>query len=117
MADYKLISTGYIYRNSDGACIPSDESNEDYQEYLEWLSNESNQPDAADDIPASSTEMAWNDVRSKRNRLLQECDWIILSDSPLTEQKKGEYLTYRQALRDIPQDYTDIEDIIWPTKP
>ena len=27
----------FIYRDSDMACIPFDEANNDYQEYLKWL--------------------------------------------------------------------------------
>jgi hypothetical protein len=40
-------------------------------------------------------------IRSQRNDLLAKCDWTVLADSPLTEEKRAEWLTYRQALRDI----------------
>lgn len=37
-------------------------------------------------------------VRDKRNKLLAECDWTQLADSPTD---KASWATYRQALRDI----------------
>ena len=55
-----------------------------------------------------------------RNGLLYESDWTQSPDSPLSDSKKAEWTTYRQAIRDIPQTYSDatsLDDIIWPTKP
>ena len=58
--------------------------------------------------------------KRKRNALLAESDWTQFADSPLTDKKKAEWATYRQALRDLPQEYPNAisnDDIIWPTKP
>jgi hypothetical protein len=58
--------------------------------------------------------------KRKRNALLLESDWTQFADSPLTDKKKAEWATYRQALRDLPQEYPNAisnDDIIWPTKP
>ena len=58
--------------------------------------------------------------KRKRNALLAESDWTQFVDSPLTDKKKAEWATYRQALRDLPQEYPNAisnDDIIWPTKP
>ena len=52
-------------------------------------------------------------LRKQRNRLLAETDWWVLSDrTPTNEQ-----IVYRQALRDITNTYTSIDNVIWPTKP
>jgi len=40
-------------------------------------------------------------LREQRDYLLAKSDWTALSDSPLTEEKRAEWVTYRQALRDI----------------
>ena len=59
-------------------------------------------------------------IRATRRNKLAESDWTQFADSPLTEKKKAEWATYRQALRDLPQQYPDAisnDDIIWPTKP
>lgn len=58
----------------------------------------------------------WTFIRYQRNELLTECDWTQLQDSPLSEQKREEWQTYRQTLRDITLQ-SDPFNIIWPTKP
>ena len=59
-------------------------------------------------------EKGWSQVRLKRNRLLGDCDWTQLSDSSADKVAWG---NYRQALRDIPQNFQKPEDVVWPTKP
>lgn len=59
-------------------------------------------------------------IRATRRNKLTESDWTQFADSPLTDTKKAEWATYRQALRDLPQEYPNAisnDDIIWPTKP
>lgn len=56
----------------------------------------------------------WNSIRNKRNRLLIKCDWTQLLDSSVD---KTSWANYRQELRDIPQTYTDPDDVIWPIAP
>jgi hypothetical protein len=59
-------------------------------------------------------------IRELRSRYLTLSDWTQAADSPLTDTKKAEWATYRQQLRDLPADadnYSTIDDIVWPTKP
>ena len=59
-------------------------------------------------------------IRQKRLRLLAKCDWTQTADSPLSDSKKAEWATYRQALRDMPtnaDNWPTVEDITWPSKP
>lgn len=55
--------------------------------------------------------------REQRDLLLQQSDWTQSNDSPLTAEKKQEWATYRQALRDLPSNTTDFTNPAWPTKP
>ena len=62
----------------------------------------------------------WDDIIEKRNGKLRACDWTQIPDSPLTEEKKAEWATYRQTLRDLPSaqsSVTSMDDITWPTPP
>ena len=55
-------------------------------------------------------------LRSKRNRLLAETDYLALSDNTLSSNME----TYRQALRDLPTGKDTVakcENATWPTKP
>ena len=56
-------------------------------------------------------------LRHLRNILLRESDWTQFTDSPLTDSKKTEWKTYRQALRDLPATESDPENATFPTKP
>tara|TARA_R100001163_G_scaffold61791_1_gene52054 strand:- start:209 stop:454 length:246 start_codon:yes stop_codon:yes gene_type:complete len=56
-------------------------------------------------------------LRKYRNRYLVACDWTQVPDSPLTTQKKTEWATYRQALRDITTGWTPAEKITLPDPP
>ena len=59
-------------------------------------------------------------LRANRDSLLTESDWTQMPDSPLTDAKKTEWATYRQALRDLPtnnESVTSIDDVVFPTKP
>tara|TARA_R110000796_G_scaffold127684_2_gene243119 strand:+ start:133 stop:579 length:447 start_codon:yes stop_codon:yes gene_type:complete len=60
------------------------------------------------------------EIRQYRDSYLFSSDWTQFPDSPLTTAKKAEWVTYRQALRDVPEDYSDatsLDDVVWPTKP
>jgi hypothetical protein len=49
--------------------------------------------------------------------LLAQSDWTVLIDSPLTDEKKQEYITYRQALRDLPSKYNNPDNVVYPDQP
>lgn len=60
------------------------------------------------------------DLRNTRDIFLKECDWTQTVDAPLSDEKKTQWATYRQALRDMPSTYaseTDPSKVEWPDKP
>ena len=66
----------------------------------------------ADDALARAQEA----LRSRRNQLLAETDWMASSDITMADNWK----TYRQALRDLPAGKDTVEkceNATWPTKP
>ena len=64
-------------------------------------------------LTACQTAEKWENVRADRNRRLAETDYLALKDSTLSADMK----TYRQALRDVPKDNSDPDNITWPSKP
>ena len=61
-------------------------------------------------------------LRARRNKLLEQCDWMANSDVTMSDAWK----TYRQALRDLPANSPSasintvtgkLENVTWPTKP
>ena len=62
----------------------------------------------------------WKEVRNQRRNHIVSCDWTQAADSPLSDSKKAEWATYRQALRDVPSnnsDVTSLDAVTWPTEP
>jgi hypothetical protein len=53
-------------------------------------------------------------VRSHRDQLLKDCDWTQVADAPVDQ---AAWATYRQALRDIPQQEGFPENVTWPESP
>jgi hypothetical protein len=58
--------------------------------------------------------ITWEQIRSRRNNLLALSDYTQMADWP---GDKEAWATYRQALRDLPQTYTNAADVVWPTAP
>jgi len=55
-----------------------------------------------------------DELRTERNRLIAETDWWDMSDTPTMT---ADQTTYRQALRDITDNYSSLDDVVWPIKP
>jgi hypothetical protein len=67
-------------------------------------------------IPSAEFDVAIEDLREKRNKLLAETDYLSLSDNTMS----AEMTTYRQQLRDITNGLTtaeEVEAVVFPTKP
>lgn len=60
-------------------------------------------------------------LKASRTQKLVASDWTQMPDSPLTLEQKVEWATYRQALRDLPDNLTgnevSVEDAPWPVAP
>ena len=56
-------------------------------------------------------------ARSTRTTLLAESDWTQVADTALTTEKKAEWATYRQSLRDLPDASGWPHTHTLPTKP
>jgi hypothetical protein len=116
MADYKLTNSDIVIRTADSAFIPADPANVDYAKYLEWADIEGNVADPAD----PPFELTWDGIRAKRNALIAATDWVALPDCPYITtdpSKHMAYMTYRQALRDVPETFATPAEVVWPTKP
>ena len=56
-----------------------------------------------------------NKLREMRDDKLLKTDWTQNADVP--EATRNKWLAYRQALRDVPANYNNFGDVVWPTKP
>ena len=98
---------------------------------IKWKSTEISQP-TEEEIQAKLDELKKTEpmrlLREERNLKLQETDWTQYRDVSLSND--SDWQTYRQSLRDLPQNFSPIIDIItedgypivkeqtdWPEKP
>jgi len=83
---------------------------------LEWLDTKQTEPTEAE-LTAKIAELTAAEpmrlLRKERDRKLAETDWWASSDLTMTAAQT----TYRQALRDITDNATSLDDVTWPTKP
>lgn len=56
-------------------------------------------------------------LRARRNQILQESDWRVVKASETGIPMSNEWKSYRQSLRDITENYSSIENVIWPVEP
>ena len=80
---------------------------------------------AEEEALRDAEEQAWingafdrsmEELRTKRNNLLSQTDYLALSDQTMS----AEMTTYRQALRDITNGLTTVEQVnavVWPERP
>jgi chromosome segregation ATPase len=88
--------------------ILSDCSAEEIQQYNEDLSNAK--------TVLTDFEVRMLGLREYRNNLLSQTDYLALSDQTMS----AEMTTYRQALRDITNGLTTVEDVeavVFPERP
>jgi len=61
-----------------------------------------------------------NEIRFVRNQKIIETDWMLVVDSPFTEEERQTIMSYRQELRDITETLDmsivgSLDDVVWPT--
>jgi hypothetical protein len=75
---------------------------------------------ATHDVPEITQEQIQAGIRGLRSYLLEKSDWTQMPDAALSTEKKSEWVTYRQALRDMPETFasaTSIQEVTTPTEP
>lgn len=92
---------------------------DDYNQ-LEWLSQDIPKPTRAQ-VEAKIEELRAVEpmrlLRIHRDKLLAETDWITLKAYSQGVSVPEEWVTYQQALRDLPENTIDPANPVWPTKP
>ena len=118
-----------IYKKSDGvivkalSCLDADldyliKSGYDYIEGIHNPNRFKVVDGKAVEIEKTEDEIA-GITKTLRNAKLSSSDWTQLSDASLSDDKKAEWKTYRQALRDLPTHakWPNLESGDWPTPP
>jgi hypothetical protein len=82
-----------------------------------WIDEHTTTEEEKEKLKAKFSEFEsvtdFNNLRSERNKLLAETDWMANSDVIMSNDWK----IYRQQLRDLPANTSDPRNPTWPTKP
>lgn len=68
----------------------------------------------------SQEEKTFIFIKARRDFELRATDWIVLPGSPCDEQELQAWYEYRQALRDLPKLYPNVnsaDEVEWPAIP
>jgi len=106
--------------------LPTNE--EEYKENIRWLNGEDGDGNQLyhtdqkltwkqiqDVVAEASARNKLHDLRKERDVKLAETDWTQSRD--ITLSSDADWKTYRQALRDITDSATSLDDVTWPEKP
>jgi Flp pilus assembly protein CpaB len=66
---------------------------------------------------AEAGDLDLSRVRSERDGQLRGTDWTQLGDAALGDHTAEDWQAYRQDLRDVPQTYSRVSEVVWPTPP
>jgi len=71
------------------------------------------------ELTALGNAAANENNRRKRDILLLESDWVVTKALEAGETVPAAWVTYRQALRDMPDhtEWPNVDENDWPTKP
>ena len=112
-AEFKVLVRDGVVQDGKGNWVYAWKEQEMFTEYTDDDGNTVT-VQAQKDAKASAANAALAaEERSKRNDLLKATDHYGLSDVTMPDAIK----TYRQALRDVPQQENFPSTISWPTKP
>lgn len=98
----------------------SDSSNKVYANLIVHDDSITKPTEAEVNAKLAELQTAWDEansdiakLRAERNQRLANTDWWASSDLTMTEAQTA----YRQALRDITDTYTSLDDVVWPEVP
>lgn len=87
---------------------------------IEWLNPDGTEP-TVEEIDAEVARLQDAEplrlLRLTRDEKLTETDWVTVRATDTGTPVSDEWQTYRQALRDITDTYTSLDDVVWPAKP
>ena len=113
--DYKTVVRNGVEQDAKGNWVYAWVERDMFQKYTDedGVTHTKAEQEAA--YQSDLDNKAAESVRTQRDNLLSETDWMALSDNTLTP----EWATYRQALRDITDNpkFPWLEDADWPAKP
>lgn len=84
------------------------------EETQSWQVRDLTPEEIAEKFPPPPMQTTTQHVRRVRNNLLETSDWTQVTDAPVNQ---AAWASYRQELRDVPQQAGFPHNVTWPSKP
>jgi hypothetical protein len=113
--EYKTVVRNGVEQDANGNWVYAWKEQDMFSDYTDEDGNVVTKASQEEAYTAKKIADAEAAVRSKRDSLLAETDWMALTDVTMS----AEMATYRQALRDITThaNFPNLEDADYPVKP
>lgn len=114
-------------------CNGEPTSQEEFEQMYAPVTGEDEHGSAILETDSSEWSVTWTQVKAKydelvaahpisllreaRDKKLAETDWIVTKSLESGVSVPSSWQTYRQALRDITETYSSLDDVNWPEKP
>jgi hypothetical protein len=82
----------------------------------EWVQTWQVTDASAEEVEQRTQDQA-KTTREQRDQMLTECDWVVIKSVETEVPEIEAWKTYRQALRDVPEQSGFPWNVEWPTKP
>ena len=123
MIYYSKTTKGFYCTEIHGTNIPSDCVQITKEQHTNLLNEQSQGKQIVPDengypiaIVPPVIPLTWEQIRAKRDALLKDSDWSAFPDAN-PKPSKDAWINYRQALRDLPQNFSTPEEVLFPNKP
>ena len=120
--EYKVVVRDGVTQDANGNWVEAYTERDMFADYTDEDGTVHTKAEQEQAYTARKDAEAATAVRAERDKLLAECDWVTLkavdaSNDGLGIQLPEVWVTYRQALRDVPTQAGFPHSVTWPTKP
>jgi Phage tail assembly chaperone protein len=111
----KIYNTPFIHNGASFSFdptlnVPVPKDHDDYGKTLQEVLNLTEEQ-----VTQIIQEAKWTQIREYRDAELKASDWTQGADVP--SSIKDMWSVYRNALRNLPQEFTNPDDVVFPEKP
>jgi hypothetical protein len=117
LGTYQTVRRDGVSRDASGNWVRAWAVVDMFSDYVDEEGNTVTKAEQEQQYQARLDAEAAKRVRAKRDKLLVECDWVVIRARELGQDVPREWFDYRSDLRNVPQQDGFPHDVEWPTHP
>ena len=116
-SDLKIVSRNGVTQDANGNWVEAYVERDMFADYVNDEGVTVTKAEQEAEYIARKTEEKATAIRTERDKLLAETDWMVIKSAETGVALATEWATYRQALRDVTAQAGFPNEVTWPTKP